>query len=1839
MKSSLLLFLAVCLCTLTCKKEPQAKQTSTMIAGYTSGMISAESAIRIRFKEKIVDSSMINLNLKKSPFSFKPGIKGHARWLDQNSLEFKPQEKLPGGTEYQATLNLSSLMEIMDGVENFSFSFKVIRQSFEITVDGLQALPDNPKQQIITGRLTTADVENPVRIEKVLTATQEDNTLTINWNHEDDKRTHIFTINNIERKEDESGILLEWDGSLINVEKKGSSPVAIPALNSFSITGTRAVQAETEYIEIRFSDALQKNQNLTGLVQVDNETDLRFTIEGSILKIYNPGGWSGSVQISLSPGIRNIFGYRLKKEYEQKLLFEELKPQVRFGSKGVIIPSAQNLKIPIETVNLNAIIVEATQIFEDNMAQFLQINSLDRDNELHRVGRVVWKKTVPLNLTPDRHNRWLRSGLDISPLLQNNPGGMYRIQINFKQNHIYYHCAQQPAQPENREEEDVPEWETGDESSNWDYYQEDFDWQDYYDNRYNPCHPAYYRHYYDHDITVTRNVLVSDIGIITKSGSDNRLFIACSDLSSARPLSGISLSVLDYQQQKITQTTTDQDGMAYITLEHNPFIVIAKKGSQTGYLRLDPGQSLSISHFDVAGDQVQKGLKGFIYGERGVWRPGDDIHLTFILFDRDHLLPEKHPVQFELRNARNQMVKKLNNVPGLNGFHTIKITTGQDDPTGNWLAKFRIGGVIFEKILKVETVMPNRLKIKLDFDSKITALDDGSFRGTLSALWLHGAVAKNLKADMEVAFRQTRTLFKKFEAFSFDDPARRYEPETIKIYEGLLNEKGIINFSTSLHTRNRAPGMLQANFLTRVFEQSGAFSVDRFTMPYHPYDQYVGIQTPKGDKRRGMLLTDTTHTVSLAGVDKDGNPITSARVEIKLYKIKWRWWWERGEDNIADYIESRFYQPLERDTVKIFRGKGEWKFKIKYPSWGRYLIRARDLHSGHSTGKIVYIDWPGWAGRAQKEGAGGASVLTFSSDKEYYQVGETAQITLPVTTPGRILVSLETGSKVLRCEWLEAKDNNPLQYTLPITSEMAPGIYVHATFIQPHQNLANDLPIRMYGVIPLAVTDRATRLKPLIACEEVLKPQSQANIAVSEEQGRTMTYTLAVVDEGLLDITRFATPNPWDRFFRREALGVHTWDLYDLVVGAYGASLEQLLAIGGDGQEEIEGGEKKAKRFPPVVRFLGPFELNAKSTNKHTVDIPQYVGALRVMVVAGNRTAFGSTEKSVVVRQPLMVLGTLPRVLGPNETVHLPVAVFALEDKIKHVQIFIRTAGPLKIAGSADTTITFTQPEDKLVTFILKSSLEPGMARLVIAAEGHGEKAEQEIAIDVRNPNKEITETLTTDVPPGKMWQQNVALFGMPGTNKITLEVSRIPPINLGKRLRFLIRYPYGCIEQTTSSVFPQLYLDKLLQLSPEKQQQIEKNVTAGIQRLRYFQMSDGGFGYWPGAQSANTWSSNYAGHFLVEAQRLGYTMPAGLIENWLAYQQKQAQSWITGPERSELIQAYRLHTLALAGKPELGAMNRLREQNTLPNTARWRLAAAYTLAGQKEAAEELIRDTTLSIKPYREMSNTYGSDLRDKAMVLEALVIMQKEVEAEKLAKELSEALSNEKWLSTQTTAYALIALARKSMLTDPDMPFTVSYQWQGNKGNVSSKAPIIQSDLPVDSGEIVLNNDNEYTIYPRIILSGIPLPGKEHAAANGMELDVTYLTADKQSLDPANLEQGTDFLAQVTVTNTGRTGTYEEIALAQIFPSGWEIRNIRLDPSTVTKSSLYEYQDIRDDRVFTFFDIKQSKSKTFEVMLNASYLGKFYMPMVSVEAMYDATISAHLPGQWITITTSGSP
>ena len=1828
--TAIALFLLTALSSCGERAITPANEFTPFISAHTGGVINQSSTIRI---ELVNEQPGIepNTEITDRLFSFSPNVRGRAFWVNSRTIEFIPDEnQLRQGQTYQAVFRLGNILKVDKRFRDFHFDFHVAEKSFAMQVNPLRIV--NSESATVTGDIRFSDETTLELVKRAFSVRISDNQpLAYAIEEGEDSRTFRFSMD-VERQNTDLDLDIAVEGRPFGIDRTLGERVTIPD-NIFRVLSVGLITQPETGIQIVFSDPVSTTQDLRGLITITELPNITFQVRENMVNIFFARGELTQLTLVVNDGVRNTQGERLTEGFTRSVTIEQLPPQVQILRSGNIIPTSENVLLPFRAVNLRAVDVRIIQIFESNVLMFLQDNNLAGSNQLRRSGRLVYRTTFRLDTDPmiDLHT-WQDFSIDLSNKIRQEPGAIFRIELSFRREYSVFPCdgsertdlASNTISLLSNEitEAEHAVWDAPNAFFHDGWLMEGFSWRDYvWEERNNPCHASFFM--LSSNVRTSVNVMVSNIGVIAKANSENTLWISVADILTTRPISGANVTVYNFQLQPIGTARTDSDGFAVISPNGRPFVLVAESGGQRSHLRLIDGEANSLSRFDVGGRQVQRGLKGFIYGERGVWRPGDTLFITFVLHDPENRIPATHPVTLEMFNPLGQFYTRQVLTNSVNGFYVFRVPTDANDPTGLWNAYVKVGGATFHRSFRIETVRPNRLRINLDFGRDILNADQ-NIPVVLNSSWLTGATASNLRTEVEMTLTRTQTQFRGFERFIFNNPATDFHTSSSNVFSGTLNSEGDARFNFRTPRAETAPGMLNATIVARVFEQGGDASIFSQVIPFSPFSSYVGIDL---NVEQGQSIeTDTEHTFNIVTLNAQGQPVNRNNIEYQIYRVSWSWWWERGRESFANYVNSPSFTPVAQGRLRTVNGRASFNFRLNYPDWGRYLVFVRDNESGHATGGTVFIDWPSWRGRANRTDPSNINMLTFTTDKQSYEVGENITVTIPASGGGTALVSLENGSTVLSRTWVQLNENGDTKHTFRATEEMAPNFYIHISLLQPHAQTVNDLPIRMYGVIPVFISNKASVLEPQIRMPDVLRPETEFTINVSERTGRPMTYTIAIVDDGLLDLTNFRTPNPWNEFFAREALGIRTWDMYNFVMGAFGGRFSNMFSVGGD--EALNQGGTRANRFRPVVKFLGPFELQAGRTNAHRVTLPMYVGSVRTMVVAGQRGAYGNAEKTTPVRAPLMILSSLPRVLSTDEEIMLPVNVFAMENDVRNVTVRVETAGLLEATNGNRQSVTFSQTGDQIVFFPMRTTSRTGVERITITATGGGHTATETIEINVRNPNPAIIRSDNKLVDAGETANFSYQLTGTSADEWVRMEVSRIPSVDITRRLDFLRNYQHMCSEQLISQALPLLFLSQFKDIDQQESERIRRNVQETIRTLYGRQLHNGGIVSWPGQSSAHDWTTSYAGVFFALAREKGYEVNDGVMNRWRNFQRRETQNWRRSTannfhsRQSEFLQAFRLYSLALAGSAELGAMNRMKEMSNLSTQARWQLAAAYAVDGRRNIAQELIFNVPTTVENYSG-GLTFGSRDRDEAMILKTMILIGDMQNAFLQAQRVSQNLSRENRFSTQSTAFAMMAMGMLAEQTSG----RIEYSWTLNgrrQNDVSSARTIFQTDLPRNaSGNISFTNTGTGMLYVNVVSRSQPIRDTLPEIANNLRINVAYTDLNGNPIDVQTLRQGTDFIAEVRVTNISPMNDFTDLALTHIIPSGWEIFNERMigDENTAGTRTAFTYQDIRDDRVLTYFDLRRNQSITVRVRLNASYVGSFVLPAIQVEAMYDTS------------------
>lgn len=1807
------------------------KDFQDYIVSFTSGIISTHANIDV-----VLTSNLGNWDnnqvLPNDLWKITPSVPGELTYLDSGVIRFTPKKPLKHNQTYYMSLDLQNYIDKQTS-KNATFKFLATTMPLNITmnVQSLQSIASTSYN--LNTKFFSSDLITTQELLKMISAYQgkEKLELQVTQNQNSLSKEFNVIISDIQRLNKPSSIDIAIHNNTPGSKQSFSKEIPIPKLGEFTAFDFRTIGEDNQNIQINFSDPLNKNQNLQGLITLSPHTpNLSFTTSGNTVKIYSQTPFEQDMQVTTHPGIESIEGQKTTHTQSQTVPFELQKPEVKLLQSGHILPSSTNLKLNFQATTLSAVDVKVYRIYQNNVLQFLQDNNLSTSYNLTKVASAIAQTTMQLkNAKEESLLKWNSYALDLSTIITPQPGAIYHVELSFKPEYSLYPCQTDSLKKNNEHTpKDYYQTQIDPNSYEYDYYSYTYyNW----DQKDNPCDVAYY-YYYDFPTT---NILASDLGVIVKRANNNVFTVITTDLVTSAVVGAATIEFYDYQQQLLASSKTDSYGILNINLDkHNPYFVVAKYNNSTTYVKIDKAAALSVSNFDVDGTTLEQGIEGFIYTERGVYRPGDSIHLGFILDDLANPLPNNHPITLTLTDPFGKVTKQINQKKNSTDHYVFTLQTLAEAPTGNWQALVNVGGVKFSKNIKVETIKPNRLKIDNQQEDHFFLANTQS-PITFQVNWLQGSAASLLQANVDIKYLYESTEFKNFKNYNFNNSLEKPANTQINLFKGKTDSQGQFTFQYDTKQAPSNAGMLKAILTTKVFENAGDMSIDVSSITVSPFSSYVGIKSPEPNKY-GYYSTDNDIDFQFALVNQNGQG-QSGEIQLYLYRKNSYWWWSQNDIGISSYSNSSNHTLIETQVLNT-NAKGLTSYKLNIPEqdWGSYELVAIDSKSGHISSTNFYVDYPYWSDKNLPNQNKQATSLTISTDKTQYTTGETIKISFPSSQGARALISVENGIGVIQTFWVITTDNETT-FELPATAKMAPNAYLNVTLIQPHASTMNNAPIRLYGIAPISVYDQKTKLEPQIKMPDELKPQQEFSLEVKEKNNQKMTYTLAIVEQGLLDLTNYKTPNPWDKFYSKAALGVLSWDIFDQVIGAYGGTVNQIFSIGGD--EDLAVGQvKKANRFQPVVKFLGPFTLEAGKTAKHAIELPKYIGQVKAMVVASNTAdrAYGSVEKTVAVKSPLMLLGTLPRRAVTGETITLPVSVFTQDPSIKHIEVEVKTNEYFDIIGPNKKTILNNNTGEQVVYFELKAKEKLGIAKVQIQAKTQNHQASYDIELDVLNPNPlSVVNSQVVLAPREKrelQWQE----FGISQSNKTNLTLSTFTGINLSSRLNYLIQYPHGCSEQITSGAMAQLYLSSLLSLNPSQIKSTQTNIKSAITQLGQRQTTSGGFLYWPSSSTIDNWSTSYIGQFFLEAEKKGYVLPIGSKAKWIEYQKLKSRQWVFDPKLgNDFNQAYRLYTLALALEPDLGAMNRLRETPNISDNSRLRLAAAYSLISQNQVAKELINQVTYTPDNTSE-SYTYGSPIRDMAMALDAYVLIEpNSLQTANLAKEIASSLGSNSWMSTQTTAQSLIAISNYLQGQPSSDKIQMQYKLNGKLTKVDSLDKIVDIDLKdvEKQNTLELTNLSDGTLYVDLAQWGILEVGQELVQSNNLRIQVVYKDLSGKVIDPTNIVQSTQFTAEITLTNTSMQGV-DNIALTQIIPSGWEIVNLRYTQDQNADTNKVNYTDYRDDRTQFYLNLKPKQSKVLTLNLSASYLGHYYLPGVYASAMYLEDYNARTKGQWVNVT-----
>jgi uncharacterized protein YfaS (alpha-2-macroglobulin family) len=1758
---------------------------SGLISHVTSSLVGRDGPIAVRFADEHGDREEEPSQLA-SAFRFSPPVTGAAEWLDGRTLAYHPKQPLVIGAQYQCAFNVAAVLPAAQGLAPLTFQVTAAPNGIEEFTGAFE--PADGEDE---------DVQNHVSLWK-------DRRLQLEWEAEPWDNKFTFRSEVLRRSYEPQHLDLKIEAEPLGLEADFIRGVDLLPLSELGILGIDVHdQEDAPYVSVHFTETLLGTRDYAGYVSLNPHLDAKVVASGRELLVFADFKRHEPYTLAIRHGVASRYDAVLGEDYTTELQLGDLWPRVAFSQSGAFLPSAEDHTIGFRTLNVRTVRVEVLEVFESNLGHFLQDYGLESSKtrgrlygRLDRVGVIVASEELEIGTA---RNEWVQSTLGLSSLLKGHERGLFLVTLTFDKDGILFEC---------------------DETARyrWDH----------------PCNRGYY---YTFGV-VSKPVIVTDVGLLAKRESD-RMIVAATHLGTTEPLSGVRVTLFSYQNQPLQTRVTDKRGVAVLDSTDGFYLEGRWKGQRTA-LKFDES-ALELSGFDVGGTEgTAAATRAFVYTDRGVYRPGDAIHLAAIVRDQKGVFPSDQPIRMKVRDPKNQIVHDEINKKGEKGHYGFEFSTAASDPTGNWYAELYSGKVLLARhLIRIETVVPQRLKVKFELPSDRLGPANKSLVVGLQANYLFGAPASGLRADVHASYSAAEKKFEGYQDFTFTVPGQVWQLDDQPLYQGELGAGGTATFSWDIVDLSRAPSVVYAVLTARVQERGGRPVTELHPVLIDVYDTYVGA---KGPSDRYVRVSDPLSFAVIA-LDREGTVRPGRDLRVSVYGSSRYWWWQY--DSREDF-RLKFKTDAYTEKLTTFMVQSEDRpsvVEVTPVKQGQLLVEVEDVDGGHTCGFCATAT--SWA-EGQPLIAG--TQLEMQSERETYGVGDRAAVAIRTPTEGVAFVSVEKGGRVLRHNWIRL-EGAATTFEFDVTEDMLPNAYVNAMVIQPHAQTTNDRPLRLFGVLPIRVEEETTNLPVELRAPGSLKPREEFDVEVAVPEGREATVTVAVVDEGLLELTDFETPDPWAFFFAKERLSVTTYDTYDDVIGALWGAIHKSFEIGG-GEELFRKkrlGAERARRFETVAMFHGPVRTGPGGRVKLSFTMPQYIGSVRVMAVAASGNSYGHAEQTVPVTEPLLVLPTLPRVAGPAESFVLPVTVFALEPDLGDVLVSVEASGLLGVTGDTEQMLVFTTKGEQDVSFELSTGDAIGLGEVRVAAASERASTWAETEMDVRSANPYMYGGQEVAFPPHETVRFEIPVMGIEGTEHATLTVSPMPGLRFAHHLARLLRFPYGCVEQVTSAVFPQLYLRDFMTLlrkpssaRHEVRSNVDRNINAAVERLRRFQTLDGGFAYWPGSSEHNQWASNYVGHFLLEAKALGYFVPSDILGGWLTYEKKMASAGAGGLKT----RCYRLYLLALAGEPQIGPMNLLREesQDVMGAASRWYLAAAYKLAGMESTASEIASTAGVEVSQYREFGGTYGSTLRDTGILLELTLVTGRDDLAHQLFGEINVALGSREYLSTQELGYCLLAVG-KYMKTFWKRDAAVAGRIEANGVQVGDAFEAVGEPVTFDMtphmGQTVsVTSASDDMLYAVLEWEGIPLEGPTEPVSENMDLEVNWLGDDGLPLDPSELSQGTPFWCHIRVTGSPHVGI-ENAALTQVFPSGWEIENTRLTgevaPPWARQFGMrgWDYMDVRDDRVMWFFNLRRREDRDFLVRLNAVTRGSFTLPPTVVEAMYDHDYRALIPGGVVSV------
>ena len=1310
----------------------------------------------------------------------------------------------------------------------------------------------------------------------------------------------------------------------------------------------------------------------------------------------------------------------------------------------------------------------------------------------------------------------------------------------------------------------------------------------------------------------TRWLLITDLGIVTKR-SKNELLIWVASFKDLSPIANASVTLVDDQNQTIARGRTDDAGFftaRNIRENAHPFLVTVARDKDFSFLVLGDSR-VDTSAFDIGGaTPAPSGYSAFLYGERTLYRPGETLRGVASVRTTALRFPPKMPLVLKHTDPAGEPRGSIRLNADATGMASYDIALPPYTRTGRHTLALHAGDAeIGSTEFHVEEFVPDRLKVEIE---PAAPSSEPIVKFDVTSSYLFGAPAASLAVETKVRLVPSIFTARKFENFTFVAPSRKFDARELASENSTLDDKGRKQYSIAVPEKLAVPSSLGAVITARVQEQGGRGVFATTRVPVHPYPYYIGIRALEHDGNGPRRF-------EWVAVSPDGKEVPSAPLRAEIYQERWQTVMRQSPNGGYRYESTLDTEHLR--TIRIANGKSRGVISYRTADWGSYRIVITDPAS-LAAAELTFDSWSNedyspWAMKNPGR-------LELTLEKPAYRSGESAAMTIKSPFPGKALITVESDRVLHRSVVTLA--SNTARVEVPLTAAARPNAYITATVVRTADDLEPGEAGRAFGAIRVEVDRAENELRPEVRVVEEMRSSRKLNVSVKTTPNARVT--IAAVDQGILQLVGEQRPDPFAFFYQHRALAVMTHDIFALLLPEVAAK-NNPIAGGSESGAGISqflrtDGMRRAK---PVSFWSGLLTAGDDGIAKVTFDIPDFQGAVRVTAVVHDEQQYGSSEKIVLVRDPVVVLATVPRFVATNDTFSIPITVRNDTKKNGTFDVTAKINGDASLTSNATQRVTIDKQREATVLFALRAAKNRGGIELAFTASGNNERGTASATIPVYPSLPDATDEFSGSIATKTMTlPAPAATRFVEGSAKRDVILSALPLIQLRGRLDYLIHYPYGCVEQTTSTAFPMIYVGDLAQeLEPHafRNRNAASYVADGIRRLGSMQSASGGFSMWPYGSDINIWGSIYATHFLTEAKRAGYAVDStrhSRALDYVAQLAKAQQQYDSGGLQQAV---YALYVLARAQRADLGTMDYIREKHAqhLMVESRALLGAAYAAVGNPSAVSAMLADIEREENVLRETGFNYNSTLRNRALVVLALLdAAPKDPRLPALAERLSRELILERWFTPQDSAMGLLALGQYFHMRKANATYRGTLLHDGKVVGRFDGKTVRFDNLP-PNGELSVVFENGYVAdaaYYTVRVRGTPVESSFQPSADGIRITRTFLDRNGALLQSHEVKQGEIVVIRTDVTSTN--GRLENVVVQNLLPAGLEVENPRLTTTEtlpwVQQFADAQHTDIRDDRVLFFVDL--GGTLTFHTVARAITPGEFRLPPAQAEAMY---------------------